>query len=251
MKNPRIIDITPENLEKYGVGCIRDKKHPGVAAKKKWYLQNYPKGVRMKQLYTEGKYGGFIEYVTGERAWRPVEAEDYLFIHCIWVYPGSNLNLGFGSMLVKSVIEEAKKSDKSGVAVTTSEGSWLAGRKLFMNIGFSRVDSKDRFDLLAYPLKAGKLPAFPDWESRSARYTGTHLLLSHQCPANAKALNDIQGISAEMGIDLKTEIVESDSHAREMPSGFGVFQLVHSRKVIQDHYISGTRFKNIVNKELK
>jgi hypothetical protein len=251
MSEIEIITITPENLERYGVGCIRDKKHPGVIAKKRWYLDNFAKGVRMKQLLLNGKYGGFIEYAPGHHAWRPVDAEGYLFIHCIWVNGRKNLGNGYGRMLVESVIDEARTAGFYGVTVITSEGSWLAGKELFKDLGFRVIDSRGRFDLLAYNLKDHRVPAFLNWDEKAHNYPGTHLLFSHQCPANAKAWEDISRISGEMGITLRTEIVEDDHSARQMPTGFGVFQLVHRGKVIQDHYISGTRFKNIVNKELE
>jgi hypothetical protein len=251
MSDFEIITITPENLEIYGVGCIRDKKHPGVIAKKQWYLENFPDGVRMKQLLLGGRYGGFIEYAPGSHAWRPVKADGYLFIHCIWVNGRKNLRNGYGRMLVESVVEDARRGGYAGVAVTASEGSWLAGKDLFLNNGFEVVESRGRFELLFLKLKDHKPPEFEKWDEKAANYPSTHLLFSHQCPANAKAFHDIKRISGELGVTLHTEIVEEDKHARQMPTGFGVFQLVHQGKVIQDHYISGTRFKNIVKKELE
>jgi len=250
LNKAEIIDITPENIDKYGIGCIRDKKHPGVIAKKEWYLTNYKDGVRIKQLLINGNYGGFIEYVPGRHAWRPVRADRHLFIHCIWVYPKKYMNCGYGSLLIDSVIKEASESEFAGVAVVTSKGSWLAGSEIFTRMGFLKGEEKDRFELLHYPLTEGPVPSFISWEKRLADYQGTHLILSHQCPANARSLADIQDIADENQINLKTEIIDTDAHAREMPSGFGVFQLIHNGRVVQDHYISGTRFKNILKKDI-
>jgi hypothetical protein len=38
--------------------------------------------------------------------------------------------------------------------------------------------------------------------------------------------------------------------AQRAPSGFGVFALVKDGKLLEDHYISETRFKTILKKEL-
>ncbi len=35
------------------------------------------------------------------------------------------------------------------------------------------------------------------------------------------------------------------------PSGYGVFGFLHNGKLIENHYISTTLFKNILKKELK
>jgi L-amino acid N-acyltransferase YncA len=243
-----IITVTPENVGRYGIGCIRDKKHPGYQAKVEWFKEQYKKGLTLKVAHRDGKYAGFIEYTPGENAWRPVRAEGYLFIHCIWVYPSKNLNLGLGSMLVKSCIDEAKAKDFSGVAVAVSEGSWMAGESLFKKMGFETVANSDRFALLSYPLKEAPSPAFIDWDSSAEGHKGLELLYSHQCPANAKSIHDIREIASEAGIDLNITEIERQQDALKAPTGFGVFQLLYDGEVLADHYISGTRFKNILKK---
>ena len=53
-----------------------------------------------KNLYVEGekKLAGFIEYVPGEYAWRGVNAEGYMFIHCIWIAANKHRKQGLGSL---------------------------------------------------------------------------------------------------------------------------------------------------------
>lgn len=251
MASYEIIQVTPRNIEKYGIGCIRDKKHPGVIAKIKWYRENYHTGIRIKLLFSEGKLAGFIEYTLGEHAWRPVMAENCLFIHCIWVYSTKAQRKGFGSALIESCIEDATNRDKLGVATMTSRGSWLADERVFLNNGFGKLSSKDRYDLLFFRIKKGRLPEFLKWEDQITNFPGTQIIASHQCPANAKAIQDIEMIAKEEGITLNINILKDNCSARRAPSGFGVFQLVDGGKVLEDHYISGTRFRNILKKDIK
>lgn len=44
--------------------------------------------------------------------------------------------------------------------------------------------------------------------------------------------------------------LKSAEEAKSAPSGFGVFSLVHNGELLEDHYISKTRFENIIRKEL-
>jgi hypothetical protein len=251
MSKFEIIEVTPGNIDRYGIGCIRNKDHPGVREKISWYRKNYHTGLRIKLLYSGGRVSGFIEYVLGEYAWRPVMAENHLFIHCIWVYSTKSQKQGFGSALIESCVEDARRRDKLGVATVTSKGSWLADERIFLQNGFEKISSKDRYDLLLLRLKKGRMPEFLQWESQIEDFPGTQLILSHQCPANAKAVHDIEKIAKEESIKLKINILKNYCDARRAPTGFGVFQLVHNGKVLEDHYISGIRFRNIVKKEIK
>jgi hypothetical protein len=51
---------------------------------------------------------------------------------------------------------------------------------------------------------------------------------------------------------LKMDVVElkTPEQAREAPSIYAVLNLVNDGKLLADHYISNTRFLNILNKEL-
>ncbi|MEZ5197460.1 MAG: YoaP domain-containing protein [Bacteroidales bacterium] len=53
----------------------------------------------------------------------------------------------------------------------------------------------------------------------------------------------------EYGLDLQVTILKTAKEAQEAPSGYGTYSLVYKGKLLSDHYISNTRFKNILNKE--
>lgn len=87
MNDMKIIDLTPENIADYGVCGYKDiNKHPELRRKIDWFNTYYKKGLRIKIAISEkGSYQGMLEYIPGKYAHRPVEADGYMFIHCIWV----------------------------------------------------------------------------------------------------------------------------------------------------------------------
>lgn len=79
------INLTSENIGTEHLCCIiRSKKpHPGVEAKRKWLCERLSDGHVFKKLDAKGC--AFIEYAPLEKAWVPVEGENYLYIYCLWV----------------------------------------------------------------------------------------------------------------------------------------------------------------------
>jgi hypothetical protein len=86
MNSFTIIGVTAENVAEAGICCNKDKKSPGFKAKVEWFKLKINQGLKIQLVLDErGKQIGFIEYIPGEMAWRPVNAAGYLFIHCIVV----------------------------------------------------------------------------------------------------------------------------------------------------------------------
>lgn len=82
-----IVDLTPETIADFGVCGYKDfEKHLELRRKITWFKEYYPKGLRIKALISKsGGYQGMLEYIPGECAYRPVQADGYMFIHCIFV----------------------------------------------------------------------------------------------------------------------------------------------------------------------
>jgi hypothetical protein len=128
----------------------------------------------------------------------------------------------------------------------------MAGRSLFERNGFEHCQSLGRFDLLHKPLRADALPPrFIDWTRRQPEYTGWHLLYADQCPWHTKSVADLQQACDARGIQLQVTRLDSPIDAQFGPSGYGTFALLHDGKLLADHYISRTRFENILKNELQ
>jgi hypothetical protein len=84
MREYEIADTNAENIGDYSLCRYKNVNNDGHRRKSDWLKKRYPEGLRYKVLRSR-EFGdiGMIEYVPGNHAWRPVEAEGYLVIHCL------------------------------------------------------------------------------------------------------------------------------------------------------------------------
>jgi GNAT superfamily N-acetyltransferase len=196
--------VGPENLSDCGIGCLSNRKHEGYGPKVDWLQNRFSEGLRFLLFRDEkGKPLAFLEYVPGEFAWRPVHAEGWLFIHCLWVYSAGRKIGGLGSRLIHACVEEARRRGAMGVAAMVSEGPWMAGSEVFLRNGFEEVAEQDRFKLVVHRLTEGPEPGFRNISGRLSEYEGLHLVYSAQCPMVPKSVNDLAEMAAKNGLELK------------------------------------------------
>ncbi|NRB59288.1 MAG: GNAT family N-acetyltransferase [Winogradskyella sp.] len=248
----KLIEVTPENALQETFFCIKDTKRHGFKDKYNWFNKRHKEGMRIKILKSYAdKMLGFIEYVPAKFAWRPIEGDNYMFIHCIYIYSKKERQKGYGALLLKDAENEAKANGLDGLCVMTSDGGWLANKSLFEKNDFHQIETKDRFQLLAKTWNTAALPPkLIDWHAEQKKYKGWHLLYSDQCPWNEKSAEAILNLAMDVGLDMTLTKITSVKEAKAAPSGFGVFNLLRDGRLIVDHYISNTRFKNILKKEL-
>jgi predicted GNAT family acetyltransferase len=101
--------------------------------------------LRIKALLSKkGGYQGMLEYIPGKYVHRPVDANGYMFIHCIFVgFKKEFKGKGYASTLIEECIKEAKESKMFGVAVVTRKGSFMAKKNIFVKKGFVLVDETE------------------------------------------------------------------------------------------------------------
>jgi len=250
----RLIDVDAASFDTLPCCGIRSPAHPGRQQKRCWLESNVKLGLRAKALLApDGEPGGYIEYIPGEFAWRGVDAAGYMFIHCLWIYSRRHQRKGYGRLLVEACLDDARKAGKSGVAVMVREGPWLADRRLFLAIGFQPVDTAPPdYQLLVrkFDQRAAN-PAFKtDWDRKLATYgRGLTIIRSSQCPHIAKFAADIaETAKKEYGISPKAIDLQSSRDAQNAPTPYAVFALIYDGKLLADHQISRTRFRNIMKK---
>jgi N-acetylglutamate synthase-like GNAT family acetyltransferase len=253
MNDIRILSLTPDNIADYGVCGYKDiKKHLELRKKIEWFNRYYPKGLRIKILFSEkGGYQGMLEYIPGKYAHRPVEAEGYMFIHCIFVgFKREFKGKGHASSLIDECIKEAKDKKMLGVAVVTRKGSFMARDDIFLKKGFEIADiAGPDFNLLALKFdKKSKNPEFKQNMNDSlSRYDeGLIIMRSPQCPYTEKNVNAI--IESAKRMQIKTSLIDLNGaeSAQNMPCAFGSFCIIYNRKIISHHPISKARFENIM-----
>jgi GNAT superfamily N-acetyltransferase len=243
--------VSPANLCECGIGCLTNRAHQGYQAKVAWLLQRFAEGLRCLLVRDEeGRPLGFLEYVPGEYAWRPVNANGWLFVHCLWVYSRGQKVGGIGSRLIQACVEEARQTRAIGVAAMVSEGPWMAGRKVFFKNGFRAIGAADRFQLLTYRLREGPEPHFRCISGNSNHYRGLHVVYCAQCPMLPKSVHDLAEMATDQGLKLNVTVIGSAGEAQNAPSYYGVFNLLWNGRLLADHYVSKGRFKGLLAKEI-
>lgn len=253
MATPNITDVNPSNVIKESLFCSKDIKSAGFKAKQDWLEKQHQEGLRIKLMKDkEGKPIAFIEYTPAEFAWRPIKADGYMFVHCMFVYRKNDRENGVGSELLKVCEQEAKSKGMKGLVAMTSDGSWIADKRLFLKNGFIEIDKRGRFELVAKNFDGSNHSAsIIDWTKQQAKFQGWNLVYADQCPWHEKAVETLQKVAKEHGLELKVTKLNTAKDAQKAPSGFGVFSLLKDGHLLEDHYISETRFKNILKKELR
>jgi L-amino acid N-acyltransferase YncA len=252
MKN--ITTVTKDNIDEHGMFCLGNKKAEGFTAKYDWLEKRFKEGLVIKLVKDEnGKNESFIEYIPGEYAWRTVNAENYMFIHCVYSTKKEIRNKGNVSLLINECIDEADAKGMAGVAVITSDGAWLADRQIFEKNGFKEIaTAPPYFQLMVKKLKEGKLPSFNEgWNKRLKKFKGMNIIYSNQCPYHIKSAYEISEYCAQFGIDVNIKEITTAKQAQKAPTPFGAFWIVYEGKLVADHYVSKGRMKNILSRELK
>mgnify|MGYP006291563659 CR=1 FL=1 len=259
MNDIQIIDLTPDNIADYGVCGYKDvEKHVELRKKIEWYKQYHPKGLRIKAIISEkGGYQGMLEYISGKYAHRPVDANGYMFIHCVFVgFKKEYKGKGFASQLIDECIKDAGKNDMLGVAVVTRKGSFMAKKDIFLKKGFQVVDKvKPDFELLVKKFNdKSKDPKFKsNMDKNLKKYQkGLYVVRSPQCPYTEKNVKAILE-SAKNKINIEPTLVDlkESEEVQNTPCAFGTFFIIYNGEIISHHPISNTRFENIMKKILQ
>ncbi len=253
MSEYEIIDTNGENLGGCGFCGRKDPDNEGYRRKSEWLKKRHPEGLRLKVCRSrECGDIGTIEYAPGDQAWRPVEAEGYLVIHCLMV-SRKHGGKGVGTLLLDSCLRDAKKSNCRGVAVVTSSDSFMAGNALFVKAGFVSVDRFGPYELLVKKLKKDAPdPRFIVAGERLLRKykRGLTILAADQCPMIPKCVQDIVAVARTFGLEPKVVRVRTAKASRELPTPYGVFSIIYEGRLIVDRPVSGTRFASILSKAL-
>lgn len=251
MKDYEIIDTNAENISGCSFCGYKDANNLGHRRKTDWLKERYAEGLRYKVLRSP-RFGdiGMIEYAPDNHAWRPVEAEGYLVIHCLMVN-SKHKGKGLGTLLLNSCLRDAKKSKCRGVAVVTSSDSFMAESDLFIKAGFVSVGKSSPYELLVKKLKkSAPDPRFIVGRERLLKKykKGLTILAADQCPMVPKCVKDIAEVSRTLGLKPKVVRVRSAKASRELPTPYGMFSIIYDGKLIAGRPVSGTRFWFIMRK---
>lgn len=234
----KYLTLTKENLDAEHICCgFSDKKcQEGYALKKEWLKKEFDNGFVFRRLDARAKV--FIEYVSAEKAWMPVVAPDYLIISCFWV-SGQYKEKGHGRALLQSVVEDAKRQGKSGLAVVvgTKKFHFMGDTKWFLKHGFETVEKlSSGFSLLAMKFDENSdTPYFKECAKSGEcdDKTGIVVYYTERCPFTDYYVNGTLFVLAqEHNIPLKIVKLETMEQAQSAPTPGTIFSLYYNGKFV-------------------
>jgi GNAT superfamily N-acetyltransferase len=257
MEDVEIIDTNADNILEYGVCGYKNIKKEGYPEKIEWLKERLQEGMKVKTLYSkQDGTQGMIEYIPGNYCWRPVKADGYMFIHCIFSgFKSAYKGKGYGSLLLDACIRDTRSEKMNGVSVVTRKGAFMAGKEFFIKHGFEVVDNAPPdFELLVKKFdQNAPSPKFKgNWEKKLSLYSrGLTIIRADQCPYSVKNVKEISE-TAQNAYGMKPRIITLTNYveAQDSPCAFGTFCIIFNGKIIAHHPISNTRFINIMNKLL-
>ncbi|MBD3374556.1 GNAT family N-acetyltransferase [candidate division KSB1 bacterium] len=247
----KIIKVTIENIRNYPQAiCFINPKNEFFRYKIEWLEAQFKMGLVIKLLFIEEEKRpvGFIEYVPGAYCWRSVDAKGYMFIHCLWTNGKKYQHQGLGERLLSEVEKDA--AEMPGVAVVTSDRAFMANREIFLKNGYHLVEESGKDQLMVKQFKEQPLPVMKKWQNQLQNYKGLTILYSKQCPWVARFVEEVKPILKEENLNPEIIEIKTAKEAQKAPSLYGTFNLIYQGKLLADRYISTTRFRNIIKKEL-
>ena len=249
-----ILSVDESNLEELGFFCYKSKRDtPGYVKKLSWVRGRLAEGMGLQIILENGVSKGFIEYIPGDYAWRAVQANGYMFIHCMWVV-GRAKGKGYGSRLLEQCIRDSKKAGFHGVAMLASSGTWLANADLFLKSGFQVADTAaPSFSLLALTFGRHASPSLPtDWDARRRAYgSGLTVVYTDQCPYTDRMKQAVFNVARELQLSARQiHLTHAEEVQERAPSAYGVYSIVYRGDLVSYHPVGTDALKQLIQRRL-
>ncbi len=240
----KVIDYL--NFEKEHLCCVlRDRNGEGrIAAKREWLKNVFEDGLVIRKGAENGKI--IMEYIPADDAWCPVEAPEYMFIHCFRI-DEKYRHKGYEKALWRECIAECKIKHKKGLCtlVGAEDLPYLNQKADFLSQGFqSAAKAAPYFELLYYPLEEdAAVPRFlPELATAAVDDDGFVLYYSNQCPHTAKAVPLLQAKAADLGVALKVIHLTKAKEARAIPCAYTTFALFYDKQFVTHEVLTAAGF---------
>jgi hypothetical protein len=164
-----------------------------------------------------------------------------MFVHCLWVV-GQSKNKGYAPLLLEECLADAKRLGMKGVAMVTSEGNWLVGKRFLLGEGFESVDeAPPSFELMVNRFAPAAPPSFPnDWDARLRRFgKGLTVVRSDQCPYIDDATKSVMETAKARGLKARVVELKTCKEVRvRAPSPYGVYSVLLNGRLLSYHCLS-------------
>lgn len=244
------IKVTQDNIDKEHICCaIASDKDIQVMSKKAWMKERFRDGLVFLKGNVRGKC--FIEYIPAEKAWVPIDAENYLYINCFWV-SGQYKGKGYSNELLNLCLDDAKRMGKKGVVILSSKKKlgFLADAKYLTYKGFSVADTcNPYFQLMYLPLSEdAAVPRFKQHvkEEKKISQRGFVVYYTNQCPFTAKYVPILKEAAKKKGMDLTAFQIRTAEEAKNAPTPFTSFSLFYNGEFLTHEILSEKKFEKIM-----
>lgn len=242
------ITLTQENISTEHLCCaIADKKHQtGVNDKRRWLAERIAEGHIFRKLDAKGKV--FIEYAPLEKAWVPVEGNNYIYIYCLWV-SGSYKGKGYGKALLESCIDDAKAQHKSGICVLSSKKKkpFLSDKKFLLKYGFKVVDSmNDDYELMALSFDGSQPTFMPNARQQTIESQELTIYYGIQCPYIPNCIEQIYNYCESSNTTLRLIEIDTLEKAKQVPCVFNNWAVFYKGKFETVHLLNEGLLKKML-----
>lgn len=243
------VKLTHDNIDQEHICCaIANSRDVQVASKKNWLKERLDEGIVFLKGDVRGKC--FIEYIPAEYAWVPIEANDYMYIDCLWV-SGKFKGHGYSNLLLDQCIEDSKAKGKKGLVILSSKKKrgFLSDQKYMKYKGFETVDTAvPYFELMCLPFdEPADKPHFRDTvHGHENMPEGFVLYYTNQCPFTARYVPLIENMARARNAVFQTIHIQSKEEAQNAPAPFTTFSLFYDGEFVTHEILSEKKFEKIL-----
>lgn len=247
----KFLTINSKNIDSEHICCaISDKKGENcVGSKKSWLQKRFKDGLVFKRLNERCKV--FIEYIPAESAFCPIDANNFMFINCLWV-SGKYKSHGYGKKLLKDCIEDSKEKDKKGLVAIGSKKKmhFLTDSKFLKHMGFKIADTAyPEFELLYLPFDNNtKKPFFKAiLKNEKLKEKGVTVYFSNGCPHTDKYIPLEEEVLKTRKIEYKIIHLKTKEEAQNAPTPCSIYSLFINGDFITSELLTPKKLNKILD----
>lgn len=250
-----IIALTKENIEKEHICCAISSKstQEGVDAKKQWLTARMEEGLTFKKLDVRGKV--LIEYIPGENAWLPIDADGYIVINCFWV-SGSFKGKGHAKALLAECEADARARGCKGVTaiVGNKKKPFLADKAFLMHHGYEVCDDcPPYFELMVKRFdQKEENPSFRECAKQGLGdgIKGIDIFFTAQCPYTMPYIKMLEPVILSSEYPVRTHHITTGEMARQHFCPVTTYSVFLDGKYVSNEILTPDKLQKLLNSVL-
>ena len=238
------IRVDEQNIDTEHICCALSGNEANT--KKEWMKKQFTFGYTFIKLNERAKV--FIEYAPCEHALIPIEADNYMYVYCLWV-SGKYTKQGHASALLALMEEDAHVQNKDGVIFLSSKKKrpFVSEAKYLIKKGYVVEDEGyEDYTLLCKHFNTPKKVHFSA-SVHEKKENGFLLYYSDQCVFTSKYVALLAQCAKENNIDVTLVKIENAKQAKACGVLSNMFSLFHNSQLITNEIVTPTKFLKIVS----